>query len=117
MSASNTHETSSTIRLHDGLALGYAEVGKSDGFPIFYFHGHDSSRLEVVLWTESAITLGVRLIALDLPGIGRSDLKAGYRLLGWRDGVLEVDNQLGIVRFAVVEGLGAVAHGLGFGDR
>jgi len=112
MSASNTPETSSTIRLHDGRALGYAEVGKSDGFPIFYFHGHDSSRLEVVLWTESAITLGVRLIALDRPGIGRSDLKAGYRLLDWPDDVVEVANQLGIERFAVAAVSGGGAYGL-----
>ena len=112
MSASNTPETSSTIRLHDGRALGYAEVGKSDGFPIFYFHGHDSSRLEVVLWTELAITLGVRLIALDRPGIGRSDLKAGYRLLDWPDDVVEVANQLGIERFAVAAVSGGGAYGL-----
>ena len=80
MSAFTTPTTDAIIRLRDGRALGYAEVGKSDGPPIFYFHGHDSSRLEVMLWVELATTLGVRLIALDRPGIGRSDLKSGYCL-------------------------------------
>ncbi len=112
MSASNPPETSSTLRLQDGRALGYAEVGKSDGFPLFYFHGHQSSRLEVLLWTEMAIMLGVRMIALDRPGIGRSDLKAGYHLLDWPDDVEEVANQLGIERFAVAAVSGGGAYGL-----
>jgi len=112
MSASNTPETSSTIRLHDGRALGFAEVGKSDGFPIFYFHGHQSSCLEVLLWTDKATTLGVRMIALDRPGIGRSDPKAGYHLLDWPDDVEEMANRLGIERFAVAAASGGGAYGL-----
>ncbi len=112
MSASNLPETSSILWLHDGRALGYAEVGKSDGFPIFYFHGYDSSRLEVLLWREWAVTLGVRMIALDRPGIGRSDLKAGFRLLDWPDDVVEVANHLGIERFAVAAASGGGAYGL-----
>jgi pimeloyl-ACP methyl ester carboxylesterase len=112
MSAPTTPTTDAIIRLHDGRALGYEEVGKSDGFPIFYFHGHHSSRLEVILWTEMAITLGVRMIALDRPGIGRSDLKAGYQLLDWPDDVVEVANQLGIERFAVAAASGGGAYGL-----
>jgi pimeloyl-ACP methyl ester carboxylesterase len=47
---------------------------------------------------------GVQLIGLDRPGIGRSDAKAGYRLLDWPDDVVEVADGLGIERFAV-EGL------------
>jgi pimeloyl-ACP methyl ester carboxylesterase len=38
--------------------------------------------------TDSTI-LGVRLIALDRPGIGCSDLKPGYRLLAWPADVVE----------------------------
>ena len=112
MPVSNSPEASSTLQLHDGRALGYAEVGKSDGFPIFYFHGYDSSRLEVLLWREWAVTLGVRMIALDRPGIGRSDLKAGYHLLDWPDDVVEVANHLGIERFAVAAASGGGAYGL-----
>jgi pimeloyl-ACP methyl ester carboxylesterase len=112
MSTSNLPETASTLRLHDGRALGYVEVGKRDGFPIFYFHGHHSSRLELLLGTEMAIALGVRMIALDRPGIGRSDPKAGYQLLDWPDDVVEVANQLGIERFAIAAVSGGGAYGL-----
>ena len=48
--------------------------------------------------------VGIRLIGLDRPGIGRSDPKAGYQLLDWPDDVMELADQLGIERFAV-EGL------------
>jgi len=48
--------------------------------------------------------LGVRLIGLDRPGIGRSDAKARYRLLDWPNDVVEMADQLGIEHFAV-EGL------------
>jgi pimeloyl-ACP methyl ester carboxylesterase len=79
------------------------EVGKSDGPPIFHFHGNGTSRLEVLI-VASAERCGVRLIGLDRPGIGRSDAKRGYQLLDWPNDVVEVADQLGIERFAV-EGL------------
>jgi len=93
-----------TIRLRDGRRMKSLEVGKSDGVPLFHFHGNGSSRLEVLMVQAMAEHLGVRLMSLDRPGIGRSDPKPGYRLLDWPDDVVEVADQLGIERFAV-EGL------------
>lgn len=94
----------SIIRLRDGRRLQAFEIGKSDGPPIFHCHGNGSSRLEVLTVAEAAERLGVRLMSLDRPGIGRSDPKPGYRLLDWPDDVVDVADQLGIERFAV-EGL------------
>ena len=96
----------STFRLRDGRTIGYLQVGKADGPAIFHFHGHGSSRLEALLVAEKAADVGVRLIALDRPGIGRSSANEGYRLLDWPDDVAEVAHQLGIGRFAV-EGFSA----------
>lgn len=76
----------------------------SDGTPIFHFHGNGSSRLEGLTVQAVAERLGIRLICLDRPGIGGSDLHAGYRLLDWPDDVVEAADQPGIKRFAV-EGL------------
>ena len=112
MTESTPSPTDDILRLHDGRALGMAWVGKNKGFPIFYFHGHGSSRLEVLLWAEWATRLGVWLIALDRPGIGRSDLKADYRLLDWPNDVVEVAEGLGIERFAVQAVSGGGAYGL-----
>jgi pimeloyl-ACP methyl ester carboxylesterase len=93
-----------TVRLRDGRRLQAFEVGKSDGPPIFHFHGNGSSRLEVLTVQSAAEQLGVRLMSLDRPGIGGSDPKPGYRLLDWPDDVMEVADQLGIEQFAI-EGL------------
>src|SRR5258708_4315208 len=93
-----------TIRLRDGRRMQSLEVGKSDSVPLFHFHGNGSSRLEVLMVQAMAKHLGVCLMSLDQPGIGRSDPKPGYRLLDWPDAVVEVADQLGIERFAV-EGL------------
>ncbi len=106
MSQSSIPMSDPTMRLRDGRTLGVALVGQTDGLPIFHFHGRGVSRLEVLQVATSASTLGVRLIGLDRPGIGRSDPKAGHRILDWPDDVVEVADQLGIEQFAV-EGVSA----------
>jgi pimeloyl-ACP methyl ester carboxylesterase len=90
-----------TINMRDGRRLAILEVGKSEGFPIFHFHGNGSSRLEVLTVQAVAERLGFRLICLDQPRIEGSDERRGYRLLDWPDDVVEVADQLGIERFAV----------------
>jgi pimeloyl-ACP methyl ester carboxylesterase len=84
----------------------FLQVGKADGPAVFHFHGHGSSRLEALLVSEQAVSLGVRLIALDRPGIGRSSANEEYRLLDWPNDVSEIADQFGIERFAV-EGVSA----------
>src|SRR5579864_1224257 len=94
-------EPVSLLTLRDGRALAYLEVGRGDGAPVFHFHGHGSSRLEALALAHAAENAGVRLIALDRPGIGYSAPKSGDRLLDWPSDVAEAADQLGIVRFAV----------------
>jgi len=89
------------LRLRDGRALAYLEVGQRDGTPVIHCHGSPSSRLEVLLLADQATQLNVRLIGLDRPGIGYSDPKPESGLLGWPDDVAEAADQLGIERFAV----------------
>lgn len=90
-----------TIRLSDGRTLGLTETGCREGPAIFHFHGHGSSRLEVLLLAQTAARLGVRLIGFDRPGIGCSSAKRASRITDWPDDVQEAADQLGIQRFAV----------------
>ena len=106
MFASDLIKRDFTVRLSDGRSMGIASVGQDDGFPIIHCHGSGSSRLEVKLFATQAAEVGVRLIGLDRPGVGRSDPKPGYRLLDWPQDVAEVADHLGIERFAI-EGLSA----------
>jgi len=94
--------TDRTIRLRDGRQLGYAEWGDPGGWPLLYFHGWPGSRLEARLADEAARANGVRLIALDRPGMGLSDYQPRRTLADWPDDVLEVAAALGLERFAVL---------------
>ncbi|MBP7687551.1 MAG: alpha/beta hydrolase [Thermoflexales bacterium] len=91
----------STVRLHDGRQVGYAEYGDLSGQPVVFFQGTPSSRL---LHPDEAITreMGVRLIVIDRPGFGLSDFKPKRTVLDWADDVSEVLNLLKIERFALV---------------
>lgn len=101
-------EPYSLVRLPDGRALSYLEVGVSSGPAVFHFHGHGSSRLEALMLKEQALKLGVRVIAFDRPGIGRSDPKSGDMLLDWPGDIAAAADLLGIDHFAV-QGMSAGA--------
>ena len=90
-----------SITLSDGRRLAYTEWGKSDGFPVFYFHGTPHSRL----WCpdeDATRSANVRLIAPDRPGIGLSHVKEARRYSDWPTDVLSLADALGVERFAVV---------------
>lgn len=88
------------IRLRDGRALAYAEWGPADGWPVLHFHGVPDGRFS---WGGGSPCRdrGVRLIALDRPGIGGSDPKSGRSVADWPADVKELAEQLDLKRFAV----------------
>ncbi len=88
------------LRLPGGRRLTYAEFGDAGGRPVMSFHGGLSCRLEVRFADELCRRLGVRLIAPDRPGIGRSDLQVPRCLLDWPQDVTRLADDLGIDRFA-----------------
>lgn len=91
-----------TIRLADGRQLGYAEYGDPDGYPLIYFHGGLSSRVDIETANGAAQQAGFRIIAPDRPGIGLSDRQPGYSLLDWSVDVAELADLLEIDKFAVM---------------
>lgn len=104
------------IRLHDGRWLGYFESGDPSGQPVLFFHGFGTTRV-VCPPEEAARRLGVRLIALDRPGIGLSTPRPGRRLLDWPDDVRQAADQLGLSRFSVVGWSGGGPYALACARR
>lgn len=90
-----------TLRLRDGRMLGFAQYGAPDGKPLFFFHGTPGSRTLARLFDDVARRRGVRLIAPDRPGFGRSDFHADRTFADWPDDVAELADALGLDRFAV----------------
>jgi pimeloyl-ACP methyl ester carboxylesterase len=90
------------VTLADGRRLAYLELGDSAGPPVFYFHGLPGSRLEALFAHPAAAALGVRLIAVDRPGIGRSDPSPGRALLDWPADVAALADVLDLDRFSIL---------------
>lgn len=91
----------STIILHDGRTLGYAEYGDPSGKPVFFFHGVPGSRLFRPP-DEVTTRLGVHLICTDRPGSGLSDFMPRRRILDWPNDVCALADLLGVTKFYVV---------------
>ncbi len=93
--------------LDNGHAVAFEEYGDSSGEPWLFFHDSGSSRLECAFFHAAAKALGLRLIALDRPGIGGSSFyRADAPGLFARDALATAD-RLGIARF------GVLSHGSG----
>jgi pimeloyl-ACP methyl ester carboxylesterase len=90
------------VRLRDGRSLGYDEFGDPAGTPILFLHGFGSSR--VVRHPDDAIAaqLGIRMLAVDRPGIGLSTGRPGRRLLDWPGDVEQLADALRVERFGIV---------------
>lgn len=98
--------------LGDGRRPGYAQYGQADGEPLFYFHGHPGSRLEARFADQAAAAADLRVIALDRPGYGLSDLQPGQALVGWPADVAEAADLLQIDRFSVAGASGGGPYAL-----
>jgi pimeloyl-ACP methyl ester carboxylesterase len=60
----------------------------------------------------AALSLGVRLIAPDRPGIGGSDPSPGRKIAHWADDMAELAGRLGIAQFDVVGVSGGAPYAL-----
>ena len=92
----------SFVQISDKRRLAYAEYGEPDSPSIFLFHGLPGSRLSWGLVPGNPFPPGLRIIAPDRPGYGRSDPKPHRTLLDWADDVTALADALEIERFAVV---------------
>ena len=103
-------QTAQAITLRDGRILAYAEYGDPVGRPLFFFHGGNDSRLEAAILHETAQQMGIRVIAPDRPGYGRSDFQPNRTFLNWPDDVAQLADTLSILQFAVAGHSGGGPH-------
>ena len=97
-------------RLPDDRDLAFMEWGDPDGFPVFYFHGTPSSRLEGAFADHAARQNGFRLIATDRPGYGGSSFQKNRRFTDWPDDICALADDLGVDTFGVAGHSGAGPH-------
>jgi pimeloyl-ACP methyl ester carboxylesterase len=89
------------IRLSDGRRLAYAEWGEPKGRCVFLLHGTPHSRL---FCPDEAVTAsaGVRLVTVDRPGVGGSDVLPRRTFGDWPADLLQLADALGVEKFGVV---------------
>jgi pimeloyl-ACP methyl ester carboxylesterase len=99
----STQPRDRSLRLPDDRVLAWCEYGVPDGTPYFYFHGLPGSRTDGRVNAQSITEAGLRLIAPDRPGFGRSEIQAGKRTYAdWTRDVEYLADTLELERFAVV---------------
>ena len=90
------------LTLKSGRQLCYGDYGDPNGRPVMYFHGWPSSRLQGFVMEELCLEKGIRLIAPDRPGVGKSDLELNRKLMDWPPLVEELADHIGWKKFAVM---------------
>jgi pimeloyl-ACP methyl ester carboxylesterase len=102
------------FRLCDGRTLAYCEYGDPSGPLVFHFHGTPGTRLEPGLVEADIRNAGIRLIAVDRPGIGRSTYQNGRRICDWPNDVVQLADALGYAdtNFGVVGFSGGAPYAL-----
>ncbi|GEP43915.1 alpha/beta hydrolase [Brevifollis gellanilyticus] len=91
-----------TLKLKNGLILGYAEYGDPQGTVMFYYHGWPSARVQGALIDETAKKYGLRIIAPDRPGIGLSEFQPKRTLMDWPDTLDQLAAHVGADKFHVL---------------
>lgn len=93
-----THE----LTLRDSRRLGWAELGDPTGPPVVGLHGTAGSHRQLGLVDEDARRAGVRLVAMDRPGYGRSTHQPARDLLATGRDVLALADALDLDRFGLL---------------
>lgn len=96
--------TSPHLVLPDGRRLAYREFGPTSGRPLLYFHGTPASKHNWYLGhdAEALERLGLRVFAIDRPGIGGSDPQPGRTLVGWSEDVRAFADALELPTFSLL---------------
>ncbi|QAU23027.1 alpha/beta hydrolase [Dyella sp. M7H15-1] len=95
--------TEGNVVLTDGRRMSYAEYGSPAGHPVLYFHGAPSSRLEPLLIGDGTFArYGLRIIAPDRPGMGRSTFQPHRGFGDWPMDVIALANALRLEKFSVL---------------
>jgi len=101
-----------TFTLPSGRVLGYAEYGCPTGYPLLFFHGFPSSRLEGRGLAQIGHQRNLRIISPDRPGFGLSTLQPNRRITDWPADIESLAKHLKMSRFAILGGSGGGPYAL-----
>ena len=88
--------------LRGGRRLEVREYGDPSGHPAFFFHGMIGSHHQASFIADQAARRGLRIIAPNRPGVGRSEFVARKTALEAVDDVEDVARAFGLDRFSLI---------------
>jgi pimeloyl-ACP methyl ester carboxylesterase len=91
----------SEIRLADGRALAYVDLGRRGAPCVVFSHGAPLSRLHLVPLEQRFDAEGLHVLCPDRPGYGRSSPRPGRSMLDWAGDVAALADALEVDRFLV----------------
>lgn len=102
-----------SLTLADGRTLGFHLYGASDGIPVIYIHGVADSGVTLQGKEDGmAKDLGIRWIAPDRPGVGKSTFHFGRSILGYPDDIRQLVHHLGLKQYYLFGVSGGSAYAL-----
>ncbi|WP_280536935.1 alpha/beta hydrolase [Halopenitus sp. POP-27] len=107
-----TKADAGTVLVDGSRRIAHAEYGDPDGTPVLFFHGTPGSRLLATLLEPAATEHGIRLIAFDRPGYGRSDPQPDRTVRDAGANAIAVLDAVGIETAGLVGFSGGSAHAL-----
>lgn len=108
------------VSRENGRVVAWHEYGCLDNprTTVLYCHGTPGSGYEAVFFDEAARQLGIRIIALDRPGLGASDTVDSRTVDSWvSEDVATVLQHLGLERVSVLGFSGGSPHAMGIASR
>lgn len=102
-----SQQPSGLLKLSNSRLVAFEEYGDPAGEPWLYFHDGGNSRLECAFFHAKAKTRGLRLLAIDRPGIGGSSFYRTDSAASFARDVLELADRLQLGQFSVL------SHGSG----
>ncbi len=110
-----------TVVVNRGRPLEVREYGDRRGHPAFFFHGLIGSHYQASYVAEQASRAGLRIIAPNRPGVGRSEFVRRKSPLEAVADVEELAEKLGLGTFSVIGISGGAPYALAtlyrLGDR
>ena len=100
------------VALRSGRKLDVQEYGARAGHPAFFFHGLIGSHHQAAYVSEQAEQAGLRIIAPNRPGVGRSEFAVRGSARDVVSDVEDVAEALGLERFSVIGISGGAPYAL-----
>ena len=104
--------TDNLLAMRDGRKLEIKEYGDAAGHPAFFFHGLIGSHHQASYISEQAGQIGLRIIAPNRPGVGRSDFIDRASAIDSVPDVEDVAKAFGLDEFSLIGISGGTPYAL-----